>query len=111
MNGGLLHADWFLALLDYEVECQKKGEHVEDDAIRLLDELAKNGNPNALVLLTDIGLQVGDLVACWAGDIHYERQEYELALKCYQVGEYPRCRKSIPLLCGSGKLLQYGANV
>ena len=85
----LLHADWFLALLDYEVECQKKGEHVEDDAIRLLDELAKNGNPNALVLLTDIGLQVGDLVACWAGDIHYERQEYELALKCYQVGEYP----------------------
>ena len=86
----LLHTDWFLALLDYEIKCQKRGEHTEDDAIRLLDELAKNGNPNALVLLTDIGLQVGDLVACWAGDIHYERQEYELALKCYQVGEYPR---------------------
>ncbi len=86
----LLHTDWFLALLDYEIKCQKRGEHTEDDAIRLLDELAKNGNQEALDMLTDIGLQVGGLVACWAGDIHYERQEYELALKCYQVGEYSR---------------------
>ena len=84
----LLHTDWFLTLLDYEVECQKRGEHTEDNAIRLLDDLAKKGNQEALALLTDIGLQVGSLVACWAGDIHYERQEYEAALKCYQACEY-----------------------
>ena len=82
----LLHTDWFLALLNYEVECRKKGEHVEDDAIRLLDELAKNGNQEALDMLTDIGLQVGGLVACWAGNRHYEHQEYEKALKCYLAG-------------------------
>ncbi len=82
----LLHTDWFLTLLNYEVECQKKGEHVEDDAIRLLDELAKNGNQEALDMLTDIGLQVGGLVACWAGNSHYERQEYEKALDCYLAG-------------------------
>ena len=82
----LLHTDWFLILLNYEVECQKKGEHVEDDAIRLLDELAKNGNQEALDMLTDIGLQVGGLVACWAGNRHYEHQEYEKALKCYLAG-------------------------
>lgn len=84
----LLHTDWFLTLLDYEVECQKRGEHTEDNAIRSLDDLAKKGNQEALALLTDIGLQVGSLVACWAGDIHYERQEYEAALKCYQACEY-----------------------
>lgn len=82
----LLHTDWFLILLNYEVECQKKGKHVEDDAIRLLDELAKNGNQEALDMLTDIGLQVGGLVACWAGNRHYEHQEYEKALKCYLAG-------------------------
>jgi len=82
----LLHTDWFLALLNYEVECQKKGEHVEDDAIRLLDELAKNGNQEALDMLTDIGLQVGGLVACWAGNVHYEHKEYEKALECYLAG-------------------------
>lgn len=84
----LLHTDWFLAVLNYEVECQKRGEYTGDYAIRLLDDLAKEGNREALDMLTDIGLQVGSLVACWAGDIHYERQEYEAALKCYQVCEY-----------------------
>ena len=79
----LLHADWFLALLNYEVECQKRGEHTEDDAIRLLDDFAKKGDREALDMLTNIGLQVGGLVACWAGDIHYECQEYEKALECY----------------------------
>ena len=59
---------------------------MEDDAIRLLDELAKNGNQEALDMLTDIGLQVGGLVACWAGNSHYERQEYEKALDCYLAG-------------------------
>ena len=84
----LLHMDWFLALLNYEVGCLKREEHTGNDAVRLLDELAKKGNREALALLTDIGLQVGSLVACWAGDIHYERQEYEAALKCYQACEY-----------------------
>ena len=83
----LLHADWFLALLNYEVECQKREEHTEDDAIRLLDDLAKKGNREALDMLTNIGLQVGGLVACWAGDIHYEYQEYEKALECYLAGK------------------------
>ena len=83
----LLHTDWFLALLNYEVECQKKGEHVEDDAIRLLEELAKNGNQEALNMLTDIGLQVGGLVAGWAGNVHYEHKEYDKALECYLAGK------------------------
>lgn len=83
----LLHADWFLALLNYEVECQKREEHTEDDAIRLLDDLAKKGNREALDMLTNIGLQIGGLVACWAGDIHYEYQEYEKALECYLAGK------------------------
>ena len=83
----LLHMDWFLALLNYEVGCLKREEHTGNDAVRLLDELAKKGNREALALLTDIGLQVGSLVACWAGDIHYERQEYEAA-QCYQACEY-----------------------
>lgn len=65
----LLHMDWFLALLNYEVGCLKREEHTGNDAVRLLDELAKKGNREALALLTDIGLQVGSLVACWAGDI------------------------------------------
>lgn len=82
----LLHADWFLALLNYEVECQKRGEH-KDDAIRLLDDFAKKGDREALDILTNIGLQVGGLVACWAGNIHYECQEYEKALECYVAGE------------------------
>lgn len=83
----LLHTDWFLALLNYEVECQKKGEHVEDDAIRLLEEFAKNGNQEALNMLTDIGLQVGGLVAGWAGNVHYEHKEYDKALECYLAGK------------------------
>lgn len=83
----LLHTDWFLALLNYEVECQKRGEHTEDDAIRLLDDLAKKGNQEALDMLTNIGLQVGGLVACWAGNIHYECQEYEKTLECYLSGK------------------------
>lgn len=82
----LLHADWFLALLNYEVECQKRGEH-KDDAIRLLDDFAKKGDREALDILTNIGLQIGGLVACWAGNIHYECQEYEKALECYVAGE------------------------
>lgn len=83
----LLHTDWFLALLNYEVECQKKGEHMEDDAIRLLEEFAKNGNQEALNMLTDIGLQVGGLVAGWAGNVHYEHKEYDKALECYLAGK------------------------
>lgn len=83
----LLHADWFLALLNYEVECQKREEHTEDDAIRLLDDLANKGNREALDMLTNIGLLVGGLVACWAGNIHYECQEYEKALECYLAGK------------------------
>lgn len=83
----LLHADWFLALLNYEVECKKREEHTEDDAIKLLDDLANKGNREALDMLTNIGLQVGGLVACWAGDIHYEYQEYEKALECYLAGK------------------------
>ena len=82
----LLHTDWFLILLDYEIKCQKKGEHTKDDAIRLLDELAKNGNQEALDMLTNIGLQVGGLVVCWAGNIHYDHQKYEKALECYLAG-------------------------
>lgn len=82
----LLHADWFFALLNYEVECQKRGEHKEN-AIRLLDDFAKKGDREALDILTNIGLQVGGLVACWAGDIHYEYQEYEKALECYLAGK------------------------
>ena len=82
----LLHTDWFLILLDYEIKCQKKGEHTKDDAIRLLDELAKNGNQKALDMLTNIGLQVGGLVVCWAGNIHYDHQKYEKALECYLAG-------------------------
>lgn len=82
----LLHEDWFLALLNYEVECQKRGEH-KDDAIRLLDDFAKKGDREALDILTNIGLLVGGLVACWAGNIHYECQEYEKALECYVAGE------------------------
>lgn len=86
----LLHTDWFLLLLDYETECEKKHEYSGTDATRLLSDLAEKGNQEALDMLTDIGMQVGKLVACWAGDIHYKRQEYETALKCYLLGEYPR---------------------
>lgn len=86
----LLHTDWFLLLLDYETECEKRHKYSGADAIRLLSDLAEKGNQEALDMLTDIGMQVGKLVACWAGDIHYKHQEYEIALKCYQLGEYPR---------------------
>lgn len=86
----LLHTDWFLLLLDYETECEKKHEYSGTDATRLLSDLAEKGNQEALDMLTKIGMQVGKLIACWAGDIHYKRQEYETALKCYQLGEYPR---------------------
>ena len=83
----LLHTDWFLALLDYEVKCKKKNEYTGADAIRLLSDLAEKGNQKALEMLTDIGLQIGGLVAWWAGDIHYEHQAYEVALKCFHAGE------------------------
>ena len=83
----LLHTDWFLLLLDYETECEKRHEYSGTDATRLLSDLAEKGNQEALNMLTDIGLQVGGLVACWAGGVHYKRHEYETALKCYQVGE------------------------
>lgn len=86
----LLHTDWFLLLLDYETECEKRHEYSGTDATRLLSDLAEKGNQEALDMLTDIGMQVGKLVACWAGNIHYKRQEYEIALKCYQLGEYSR---------------------
>lgn len=86
----LLHTDWFLLLLDYETECEKKHEYSGTDATRLLSDLAEKGNQEALDMLTKTGMQVGKLIACWAGDIHYKRQEYETALKCYQLGEYPR---------------------
>ena len=86
----LLHTDWFLLLLDYETECEKRHKYSGADAIRLLSDLAEKGNQEALDMLTDIGMQVGKLVACWAGDIHYKHQEYEMALKCYRLGEYPR---------------------
>lgn len=86
----LLHTDWFLLLLDYETECEKRHKYSGADAIRLLSDLAEKGNQEALDMLTYIGMQVGKLVACWAGDIHYKHQEYEIALKCYQQGEYPR---------------------
>lgn len=86
----LLHTDWFLLLLDYETECEKKHEYSGTDATRLLSDLAEKGNQEALDMLTKIGMQVGKLIACWAGDIHYKRQEYETALKFYQLGEYPR---------------------
>lgn len=84
----LLHSDWFLNLLNYEIACQKEGNRTWDDTIRILDEIAKSGNSEALDMLTDIGLQVGGLVACWAGSRHYERQEYKKALECYLTGEY-----------------------
>lgn len=72
----MLHSDWFLNLLNYEIACQKEGSRTWDDTIRILDEIAKSGNSEALDMLTDIGLQVGGLIACWAGNRHYERQEY-----------------------------------
>lgn len=86
----LLHTDWFQLLLSHEIECKRKGEYSGADALRFLSDLATNGNQEALDMLTEIGMQVGGLVACWAGDIHYKRQNYEIALRCYQLGEYPR---------------------
>lgn len=86
----LLHTDWFQLLLGHEIECKKKGEYSGADALRFLSDLATNGDQEALDMLTEIGMQVGGLVACWAGDIHYKRQNYEIALRCYQLGEYPR---------------------
>ncbi len=61
----LLHTDWFLLLLDYETECEKKHEYSGTDATRLLSDLAEKGNQEALDMLTKIGMQVGKLIACW----------------------------------------------
>ena len=84
----LLHTDWFRLLLDHEAECEKKDEYGGMDAIRLLSDLAEKGNQEVLDMLTDIGMKTGGRPACWAGDIHYKRLEYEIALNCYQIGEY-----------------------
>lgn len=81
----LLHTDWFRFLLDHEIECEKKDEYSGSDAIRLLHELAEKGNQEALGMLTNIGLQVGGFVAYQAGSVHYERQEYDIALRCFQL--------------------------
>lgn len=83
----LLHTNWFQLLLDHETECNKKGEYCATNTLRFLSDLATNGNKEALDMLTEIGLQAGGLVACWAGNCHYERQEYEKALECYLAGE------------------------
>lgn len=83
----LLHADWFLSLLDYETEREKKEGYTGKNAIRLLNDLAEKGNQDALNKLTEIGMQLGGLVAGWAGDIHYALQEYDIALRCYRLGK------------------------
>lgn len=83
----LLHSDWFLNLLDYEITCQKEGNRTPVNSIKILDEMAKSSNSEALNMLTDIGLKVGSLVACWAGNSHYERPKYKKALECYLVGK------------------------
>ena len=83
----LLHADWFLSLLDYETEREKKEGYTGKNAIKLLNDLAEKGNRDALNKLTEIGMQLGGLVAGWAGDIHYALQEYDIALRCYRLGK------------------------
>ena len=83
----LLHADWFLFLLDYETEREKKEEYTGKTAIRLLNDLAEKGNREALSKLTEIGMQLGGLVAGWAGDIHYALRKYDIALRCYRFGK------------------------
>lgn len=83
----LLHANWFLSLLDYETEREKKEGYTWNTAIRLLNDLAEKGNREALNKLTEIGMQLGGLVAGWAGDIHYALREYDIALRCYQLGK------------------------
>ena len=84
----LLHTDWFRLLLDHEAECEKKNEYSARNALRLLSDLTKNGNQEALDMLTDIGMKTGGSSACWAGDVYYERKEYKKALECYLAGEY-----------------------
>lgn len=83
----LLHADWFLSLLDYETEREKEEGYTGKHAIRLLNDLAQKGNREALNKSTEIGMQLGGLVAGWAGDIHYALQEYDIALRCYRLGK------------------------
>ena len=83
----LLHADWFQLLLDHEAECEKEKKYSGKDALRLLSDLAKNGNSEALNMLTDIGMKTRGLSVCWAGDVYYERKEYKKALECYLAGE------------------------
>lgn len=83
----LLHADWFRLLLDYEAKCEKEEKYSGTDALRLLSDLAENGNQEALNMLTDIGMKTKGLSVCWAGDIYYERKEYKKALECYLAGE------------------------
>lgn len=84
----LLHTDWFRLLLDHEAECEKKNEYSASNALSLLSDLAKNGNQEALDMLTGIGMKTGGSSACWAGDVYYERKEYKKALECYLAGEY-----------------------
>ena len=83
----LLHANWFLSLLDYETEREKEEGYTGKNAIRLLNDLAEKGNREALNKLTEIGMQLGGLVAGWAGDIHYALREYDIALRCYRLGK------------------------
>lgn len=73
----LLHTDWFWLLLDHEAECEKKNEYSARNALRLLSDLAKNGNQEALDMLRGIGMKIGGSSACWAGDVYYERKEYK----------------------------------
>ena len=83
----LLHADWFRLLLDHETECEKEKKYSGRYALRLLSDLAKNGNSEALNMLTDIGMKTRGLSVCLAGDVYYERKEYKKALECYLAGE------------------------
>lgn len=76
----LLHADWFRLLLEREVQQAGEGGR---EGIKTLGELAEGGNEEALRLLTDIGIKIGGSVAASAGDIHYVRKEYEVALSCF----------------------------
>ena len=83
----MLHADWFRLLLDHETECEKEKKYSGRYALRLLSDLAKNGNSEALNMLTDIGMKTRGLSVCLAGDVYYERKEYKKALECYLAGE------------------------
>lgn len=79
----LLQSSWFKLLLDDETECEKTGGYSGTEATRLLSDLARKGNREALDLLTDIGGQGNSAAACWAGHVHYEKSDYASALKCF----------------------------